>query len=73
MAAHFEEFVSRGQKCETFYPHGLARRISHHNIPAHARKRLSKLPRKAVCSALSSSVRRALLVKAQREQRWFEQ
>ena len=42
-----------------FYPHGLARRISHHNFPAHVRKRLSKPPREAVCSALSSSVRLA--------------
>ena len=42
-----------------FYPHGLARRISHHNFPAHVRKRLSKPPHEAVCSALSSSVRRA--------------
>ena len=44
----------------SFYPHGLARRISHLNFPAHVRKRLSKPPREAVCSALSSSVRRAL-------------
>ena len=47
-----------------FYPHGLARRISHYNFPAHVRKRLSKPPCEPVFSALSSSVRRALTIGA---------
>lgn len=38
----------------SFYPHGLARRISQQIFLRHVRKRLSKLPREAVCSALSS-------------------
>ena len=56
MAAHNEEFASRGENIKHvwFYPHGLARRISHQKFSAHVRKRLSKPPREAVCSALFS-------------------
>lgn len=45
--------VAKNIKHVWFYPHGLARRISHHNFPVYARKN------GRVCSALSSSVRRA--------------
>ena len=37
-----------------FYPHGLARRISHQNFPANTRKRMTKPLRDGVCSAVSS-------------------
>ena len=42
-----------------YFPHGLARRISHRKFTAHVRKRLSYLPCEEFCSALSR-VRRAL-------------
>ena len=54
---HTVRNLSRGAKNIKhvwFYPHSLARRIFHHNFPAHVRKRLSRPPREAVCSALSS-------------------
>ena len=35
-----------------YFPHGLARRISHPKFAANARKRLSYLPREEFCSAL---------------------
>ena len=54
-ATHSEEFDSRGKNITQvwYFPHGLARQISHQKFAAHVRKQLSYLPCDEFCSALS--------------------